>query len=371
MLWLVLFCLGVFNPVWGEVQQLQRAREIINRHYMEPIDEAALTEKLLITMVEFLEDEWATYLTQAEYEEIQRRNENRFQGIGTRSVRDEYTNEWIVSETMPGSPAEEAGLRSGDTIVTIEGISTGLQTDQERAEIISSNYGGSVNLEVRDLAGEMRTVVVEVRAFDVNPVAFEMLEDNIGYVRIYNFRRPSGRETIAAIETLQEEGAEGIVFDVRNNPGGGVNEVTQVLDRLLPEGEIFVYADYAGQETEIIYSDTEYLDMPIVVLINENSASAAEYFAAVLQEFNQKMECDTITIVGVQTTGKGRSQQTHSLPRGGAIRLSTARYLTPRRRDLQEGEREERGVRPDVKEADEDFQLEKAIQILIGKLILS
>jgi len=349
---------GVDSPVWSEVRQLQEAREIISHSYVGQVDEAALTELALMATVAALEDPWSWYLNQEQYEAHLNSIGNRQQGIGILLDRDEDTNEVVIIETMPGSPAEEAGLQSGDTIITLEGQPTGpLETDEVR-EIISANYGGTVTLEVQDVVGEMRTVIVEVREFHVNPVVFEILEDNIGYIRIANFDLTSGEETIYAIKALKKEGAEGLIFDVRNNPGGRVHELLMVLDFLLPEGEIFVFADYAGRET-IHYSDADYLDMPMVVLVNEHSYSAAEFFTAILQEM------DWATIVGRPTTGKGRSQIMIPLAGGGAIQLSTSRYLTPGRVDLHEAG----GILPDVEveAGDEaDLQLERAVLELVG-----
>ncbi|MCL2842700.1 MAG: S41 family peptidase [Oscillospiraceae bacterium] len=348
---------GIGTPAWEEAKQLQEVREIISYSYVGKVDETALTELALAATVAALEDPWSFYLNQEQYEAHLNSIGNRQQGIGIYLERDEETNEVTVLEVMPGSPAEEAGLQPRDSIVMLEGQPTApLETDEVR-ELIGANYGGTVTLEVRNPAGEMRTVVVEVRAFDVNPVAFKMLEDNVGYIRIANFDLRSGEETIEAIETLQEEGAAGLVFDVRNNPGGRVNELLMILDHLLPKGELFVFADYTGRE-KIHYSGPKYLDIPIVVLVNEHAFSAAEFFAAILQE------TDRATIVGMPTTGKGRSQILIPLTGGGAINLSTSRYLTPGRIDLHEVG----GISPDVEveqeDGEADVQLKRAIQEL-------
>ena len=350
---------GVNTPVWDEVQRFQEAREIIHNRYVGQAEESVLTDAAIAASVAALRDPWSRYLTAEQYEAHLRHVGNQQQGIGILMGRDGETNEVVILEVTPGSPAEEAGLQPGDTMVLLDGDPTGPLENAAVREVIGRHYGGSVTLTMRDEAGETRTVSVEVRAFFVNPVSFRMMEGDIGYIQIANFDLTSGEETIYAIESLREEGAVGLIFDVRRNPGGRVNELLLILDYLLPEGEIFVFADYTGRET-VRYSAPDYLSMPMVVLVNEYSFSAAEFFAAILQEK------DWATIVGMPTTGKGRSQVIIPLEGGGAIQLSTSRYLTPGRMDLYEVG----GIRPDVRSVnfgEVDSQLERAIDQIRNK----
>jgi carboxyl-terminal processing protease len=164
-----------------------------------------------------------------------------------------------------------------------------------------------------------------------------MLEGGVGYIAIYNFEAHSADDFIAAVDALVVEGAKAFLFDVRNNGGGRAAELVRMLDYLLPEGEIFVGVTARGQE-EIIYSDEHAVTRPAAVLVNEHSYSAAEYFAAVLREYNYA------EVVGTQTTGKNRSQVTYLLPDGGALHISTGEYLTPSRVSLTETG----GLTPDV-----------------------
>jgi carboxyl-terminal processing protease len=159
----------------------------------------------------------------------------------------------------------------------------------------------------------------------------------VGYIAIYNFEAHSADDFIAAVDALVVEGAKAFLFDVRNNGGGRAAELVRMLDYLLPEGEIFVGVTARGQE-EIIYSDEHAVTRPAAVLVNEHSYSAAEYFAAVLREYNYA------EVVGTQTTGKNRSQVTYLLPDGGALHISTGEYLTPGRVSLTETG----GLTPDV-----------------------
>ena len=183
-----------------------------------------------------------------------------------------------------------------------------------------------------------------------------MLDENIGYIRLENFERASAQTSISAMKQLIDEGAKGLIFDLRTNPGGQLSELTELLDYILPEGEIFVSVDSDGNE-EITYSDDSCVDIPMVVLINEKTYSAAEFFAAALREY------EAATIIGVPSTGKAKSQQTYILDDGSAVHISTRNYLTPNRVNLADAG----GLVPDIiVEAEEDIDaaLEKALEYL-------
>jgi len=350
------FHFGAHSPHHGDMQRLREMREIISGRYVGDADEAHLTDMALAATVFALGDPWSRYLTAEEYAEHLVRARNQHQGIGILFYRIEDTNEILIDSVTPGSPAEEAGLVAGDVIVRVADQPGAKLDNEEVRQIITDHYGGTVTLEVRGEDDVMRTVYVAVRAFFVSPVAFEMKEGDVGYIRIANFDLTSGTETLDAIETLREDGAESLIFDVRSNPGGRVDELLMVLDHLLPEGELFVFADQDGNES-IRMSGPDYLAMPMVVLVNGHSFSAAEFFGAILQEK------DWAQIVGTPTSGKSRSQIMISLHGGGAVQLSTSRYLTPGRVDLYETN----GIQPDylVENADgEDLQLAKALELL-------
>ncbi len=186
-----------------------------------------------------------------------------------------------------------------------------------------------------------------------------MLEDQVGYVKINNFESGAGAGAIKAVDSLLADGAKSLVFDVRGNPGGRVTELVTILDHILPEGDLFVSVNKSGKET-VTTSDNICVKVPMAVLVDASSYSAAEYFAAALQEYNWA------TIVGEATTGKGRSQTTIVLDDGSAVHLSSARYLTPNRVDLSE----QGGLTPDVEaqagaeDSELDLQLEEALKVL-------
>ena len=185
-----------------------------------------------------------------------------------------------------------------------------------------------------------------------------MLEENIGFVRIVNFNSNCASETIAAIEKLLEEGAQKFIFDVRDNPGGYAEELVKILDYLLPEGKLFTTVDYTGKEHTDM-SDAACLDIPMAVLVNANSYSAAEFFAAAMAEY------EAAVVVGEKTSGKGYFQSTFQLPDGSAVGLSIGKYYTPNGKSL-----EKIGITPDVEialgEDGADAQLLAAMDALAG-----
>ena len=236
-------------------------------------------------------------------------------------------------------------------------VKSGMTISDARS-LITSHIDESVDLIV-ERNGSPVDYTVDCRLIYDDPVSYEMINGNVGYIRIANFESGAAQSSISAIESLLTAGAEYFVFDVRTNPGGLLSELTTLLDYLLPGVDIFVSVDKSGEET-VVTSNNVCLDMDMCVLVNADSYSAAEFFAAALQEYGWA------TIVGEHTTGKGRSQQTFELSDGSALHLSTAKYLTPKRVDLSE----QGGVAPDIEVAlsgNTDSQLDAAVsQLLYG-----
>jgi carboxyl-terminal processing protease len=201
--------------------------------------------------------------------------------------------------------------------------------------LIQGEENTTVSMTVRR-ENEEHTFTVTRRTIHTPVVEAQMLEGNIGLIAIANFNSNCATETIAAIEDLRTKGEEKLIFDVRNNPGGYANELVKVLDYLLPEGKLFTTVDYSGKEHTDM-SDAACLEMPMAVLVNGNSYSAAEFFAAALAEY------DAAVVVGEKTSGKGYFQSTFRLPDGSAVGLSIGKYYTPKGVSL-----EKVGITPDV-----------------------
>ena len=230
-------------------------------------------------------------------------------------------------------------------------------TLSEMQELIRSKLNKDFPMVVSDKKGNEVSVTVACEIIYKDPVSSRMLDGNIGYIKIANFEAGSSEGTINAIERLVAEGATSFIFDVRNNPGGLLSELVSLLDYLLPDGDIFISVDKQGNET-VKTSDKICLSSKMAVLVNANTYSAAEFFAAALQEY------DWATIVGEHTTGKARSQITLELSNGGAVHISTHKYLTPDRVDLSEVG----GIKPDIEAVntneDPQIQLNAAINAL-------
>lgn len=222
---------------------------------------------------------------------------------------------------MEDGPADRAGLRRGDVLIRVEDQDCAQIGLEQTRNLVRGEDGSQVRLTVqRD--GQEQEFCVTRAYFETVVAEGQMVSDRTGLVTIHNFDSRCAEETLAAIDALIEQGAENLIFDVRNNPGGYKTELVKVLDYLLPEGELFRSQYYTGQE-EVDRSDAEFLDMPMAVLVNLHSYSAAEFFAAALREY------DAAVMVGEHTYGKGYFQQTFELEDGSAVGLSVGKYFTP------------------------------------------
>ena len=283
-------------------------------------EESDVIDNAMAGMIAGTGDRWSYYLSPESYQAEMEHRANAYVGIG---VTVDYSREEglsIVGVTA-GGPAEEAGLQPGELITAVDGVSAAGEDREEAMDLIQGEEGTTVVLTVQDEAGTEREVTVERRNIESDPVSYEMLEGDVGYVQISNFFSRSADGLKAAVDDLQSRGARALVFDVRNNGGGYLDELTAMLDYLLDEGPILQTRSHTGAE-EVVESDAACVDLPMAVLVNADTYSAAEIFAGELQERGVGV------IVGVPTSGKGYSQQTFLLPNGGAVGLSTAAYFT-------------------------------------------
>lgn len=315
--------------------KLDELEALIDRYFIEEADKDKLQDAAASAMIDALDDEWSYYMTAEQYKEYQELMSNSYVGVGiTIQVREDNQGFDIV-EVVPGGPAEEAGIKAGDVLIAADGQSLKGITIDDTRPLIRGEEGTAVKLMVlRD--GEELSFTVTRRQFETPVATYQMLEDNIGLVTIENFDQRCAQETIAAIEALREQGATSLIFDVRNNPGGYKDELVKVLDYLLPEGDLFRSVDYRGRE-EVDTSDAAHLDMPMAVLMNLQSYSAAEFFAAALSEY------EAAVTVGEKTYGKGYFQTAIPLSDGSAVNLSIGKYYTPKGESLVG-----KGLMPDV-----------------------
>ena len=337
--------------------KLDILEELIDGYFIGEVDKNAMEDAAASAMIGALGDRWSYYIPADQYAAYMEQMSNSYVGIGVTITQEENGSIRIISVTA-GGPAEEAGLQVDDKIVGVDGQSILGMSPYDSQTLIKGEENTTVDITVQRGEEEL-TITVTRRTMRTMVAKGEMLDDNIGLVTIANFNSNCAAETIAAIEGLIGQGAEKLIFDVRDNPGGYAQELVKVLDYLLPEGKLFTTVDYTGAEHTDM-SDAACLDIPMAVLVNGNSYSAAEFFAAAMAEY------EAAVVVGEKTSGKGYFQTTFQLSDGSAVGLSIGKYYTPNGVSL-----EKVGITPDVEIAlgadGADAQLLAAIDALTGK----
>ena len=313
------FCTVHFMPN-DEYSKLAELKALVDEKFIGQIDWKVAEDTAAAGMIAGLGDRWSYYMSAESYDSYMEQMTNSYVGVGI-TVTEREDRYLEIMEVMKGSPAEGAGLEAGGVVIRVG--------EQDISEIgisgatglIKGEEGTDVTLTVR-YGEEEREYTMTRALFHVTVASGQMLEDHIGMVTIENFDGRCAEETIAAIEALLDQGAKKLIFDVRNNPGGYKTELCAVLDYLLPEGPLF-RSEYYDGKVQVDESDAEFLDLPMAVLVNSESISAAEFFAAALDEY------EAATVVGEQTIGKGYFQQAYKLSDGSAVGLSVGKYTTP------------------------------------------
>lgn len=307
----------------------------IDKYFVGDADKTAMADAAASAMVTATGDRWSYYISADSYASYMEQMNNAYVGVGITIAAAEDGSGLTVMEVTAGGPAEEAGVQVGDVMVSVDSTSIADMTTAEVRDLVRGEEGTTVDLGFRR-GEETVTLTVERRTIDQVVTTGELLDGNIGYVKIVNFDSNCAAQTIAVIEDLMDQGAESLLFDVRYNPGGYKDELVKVLDYLLPEGVLFRSVRTDGTES-IDYSDESCVDLPMAVLVNGDSYSAAEFFAAALQEYGVGQ------VVGSQTCGKGYFQNTYRLSDGSAVSLSSGTYYTPNNVSLANV-----GVTPDI-----------------------
>ena len=315
--------------------KLEELERLIEEKFIEQADVTALEDAAADAMVKATGDRWSYYIPASEYAAYLERSENAYVGVGMTIQATEDGSGFLIIEVVPGGPAEEAGIQVKDLLIRVENTDVRSLTVMEVGNLVKGQEGTSVSLTVFR-QGTQETFFVQRSKVETPVATAQMLDGNIGLVTIENFDERCAEESIAAIETLLEQGAEKLIFDVRHNPGGFASELVELLDYLLPEGDLFRTVRYDGQE-HVDISDADCLEIPMAVLVNGESYSAAEFFGAALREY------EAAVVVGEPTVGKGYFQTTYQLSDGSAVSLSIGKYFTPKGVSLAEN-----GVTPDV-----------------------
>lgn len=339
--------------------------ELINAYYLDEIDTQQIEDTMYKGMLAGLDDPYSVYYSQEELETMEQSVSGSYAGIGATLTQDPDTGELSVVSCFDGTPAQEAGLLPGDVITGWNGESVDGMELSELVAKIKTDPDEHLTLEIeRD--GETLEVELTRREVEVPTVEYEMLDGQIGYIRLVEFDEVTADQFQKALDDLEAQNMEKLVIDVRDNPGGVLQVVCDMLDQLLPEGLIVYTEDKNGKRTEYTSDAEHQFTKPLAVLTNENSASASEIFAGAIQDYGIG------TIVGTTTFGKGIVQRPFYLSDGTGIKLTVARYYTPKGHDIHK-----KGIKPDVEveldeelknkttiSHEEDNQLQKAIQVL-------
>ena len=339
---------------------------LIDNMYFNEIDDEALRDGMLKGMVDALGDPYSVYYTKEEFEEMMESSSGSFEGIGAYLQQDADTMALEVTRPMDGSPAEAAGILAGDIIVTVDGE----DVTQEDINVIVSKIRGEKGTTVvlgikREGEDDILEISVERDVVYEQSVAGEMIdEDNkIGYIYISSFEDDTANQFRSSLEELQSEGMERLIIDLRDDGGGYVDVCTDICDMILPECNIVSTKDKHGITMNYDSSDTEFIRMPIVVLVNENTASASEIMTGALKDN------DYATIVGTKTFGKGIVQDVLDLDDGSGVKITVSEYFTPSGECIHG-----KGIEPDVEieldvdqylEDGTDNQLEKAKEVIM------
>lgn len=313
---------------------------LVDQYFIgEDVDPDVVNDAMAAGVIAGLGDRWSYYVSAEDYQAYLENINNAYVGVGiTISAKNDEDGSLIgyeVTEVTKGGPAEAAGVLAGDVLTKVGGTAVADITLTETKNRVKGEAGTTVELTFLRDQQEL-TLTVERQALTVIPAEGRLLEGGVGYIAIDNFDDHCAETVIGLIEDLKAQGATSLLFDVRNNPGGLKRELTDLLDYLLPEGVIFHTVNYAGEE-EIVSSDAACVDMPMAVLVNANSYSAAEYFACALQEYGVG------TVIGEKTFGKGYYQVGLKLSDGSCVNLSIGKYYTPNGESLIDV-----GVTPDM-----------------------
>lgn len=343
-------------------RKISGLRELIDAKYLGDVDDSELEEGIYKGLVSGLEDPYSVYYDEEETKSMMESNEGEYCGIGAVLTRNMDTGIITLVQIYDDSPAMEAGLEADDILYKVEDKEV---TGEDLTEVVShikGKKGTEVQLTVLRGDDNKEVTVTAVRnTVQVQTVKHEMKNDGIGYLAVSEFDLVTYEQYKEALADLENQGMKGLVVDLRNNPGGNLETVCDILDLMLPEGLIVYTEDKEGNRDEKKSDEENQFCLPMVVLMNGNSASASEIYAGAIQDYG------TGKIVGTQSYGKGVVQQIFMLKDGTSVKLTIAEYFTPKGRNING-----KGISPDVEveyerneeNPDADNQLDKAMEVL-------
>lgn len=339
-------------------KKLKSLEHVIHNYYLEDVNQDHLVEGLYKGLFAGIGDPYSVYYTKEEYEELMQATSGKYYGIGALVSQDMRTGLITISKVFQGAPADKAGMKAEDAIYKVDDKSIDGKEVDKVVAMMKGEKGTQVKVTVyRPSEKKYIDLMITRDEVKVPTVESKMLNKEIGYIQITEFDEVTGEQFTKAVNQLKKQGMKKVVFDVRDNPGGSYATVCDILDEILPAGTLVYTKDKYGKE-ERQESDPESLNMPMVVLQNEDSASASEIFAGAIQDFKAGK------IMGTQSFGKGIVQQIIPLGDGSAVKLTVEKYYTPSGKNIHG-----KGITPDIKveqgeDEKKDLQLEKAIEEL-------
>ena len=338
----------------------------MEQYYLDEVDGEKMETGIYRGYLSGLSDPYSTYYTKEEYDQMMEEDSGEYVGIGITVMKDTTTGYVSIEQVQKDAPAYNAGIQPGDLLIEVDGNDTTTLSLQEAVNLIKKGE----NKEVLLLVGrgtDTFEVTVEKTSVQIESVTYEMKEDNIGYIAVSQFIENTGDKFIDAVDTLEAQGMKSLIIDLRDNGGGFVDVCVDMVSRIIPEDQLIVYTeDKNGKKTEYKSNSEKELNIPIVILVNGNTASASEIMTGCLKDYG------VANVVGSQTYGKGIVQNIIGLSDGSAIKLTVAKYYTPNGNDIHK-----KGIEPDVivemedaqwKEARDDetkdTQLQKAYELL-------
>ena len=340
-------------------------------YYYNDMDLEAIQDSMYEGLIEGLGDKYSVYYNAEDYKELQLSTTGQYYGIGAGLTQDLDTMVVSITKVYKGTPSEAAGLKNDDIIISVDGVDGTSMEVSELVKLIRGEAGTTVHLEIyRPGTDEYLSFDVERADITLPSVDYEMLENGIGYIIIDSFETETAHQFEAAVSELTAQGMQAMILDVRYNPGGMITSVVDIADAILPEGLVVYIEDKEGNRQEFTSDGDSYMDLPIVVLVNEDSASASEILAGAIKDYEYG------TLIGTTTFGKGIVQTIFPLPDGDAVKLTTAKYFTPNGNYIHEV-----GIEPDIEleyeyldpegveyERQYDNQIVKAIEVLSQEL---
>lgn len=350
--------------------KIRQIEEMLDTYYVEDYDKELAEELMYTGLVAGVGDPYTYYLSADSLAEQVEKNSGHFVGIGVEIYAgdDGYI---VVSSVTPGGPAEAAGILAEDKITEVDGESITGKTAADVSALVKGEEGTDVTLTIfRESTGEVLEKTVTRQDIQVQTVSWRMMDDNIGYISITNFRENTHNQFKEALDTLEAEGMEKLVLDLRNNTGGLVKSAHEIGEELLPEGIMVYTMDKEGNREDTLCDDV-YNDVPMVVLVNGNSASAAEILAGAIQDTGRG------ELIGTTTFGKGLVQRLFTLPDGSGLNVTIQKYYTPNGTSIHgvgitpdyEVELQEEYAQQTNIPAEADTQLQKAVEVLSEKNI--